>query len=981
MLLADACTGGGAGGSSGSQSESPVAAGNSKVPVSSSSSTRVPGQNYQICAEPQYLTSPWTYHALAKGSQSYTVAQYESLAGYGKILPPLPAYIAAESPTTTAAVIYAPGSGTVVEAYSLPGTPVLQFFEGGAYGKISMQSVTGDEFIGGSAPGYPEPAFNDGGGQLGIQSGNDTFDYSGGTSTLASPAAAGAARITTRTAIPGYISYVTFPDGSTYKISGASGTIITLASKLTQAEPADTQVWANTQPPIALLASAAGQGATTITLTSSAVPLLPTGRVVLGADSYMVTAVSGAQSGYQVGIAGLDAPAGAKTPVYYDGQAGDVTVAYLDISNDRRSTGGTISTGSGWTIVHNNIHDGNGAPGVGTAIANADRSTIEYNCLARMGDYGLNIAGVDIKFDYNEIFATNDNKDAGCGCSGGGKWWGTLNADIVDNSFINDGPAGGFAVWLDNGNSGTLIQGNFFYKDYASGIESETGFNLKIADNLFMDGGWGSGTGACDGSCAAAVDINTSGGFTVPGSRFENSVTISGNQFINDWKSVDIWQSGERSCEYSGEGGSAPGTDAPYCSGGFPNTATTASGGQYYFSHAGDGAHGGGTSLLEQPAAAGSTQLLVQGAEAINDQIGFGDPSVTKTGARGDVGTLKGAGGSLSATTKGFPSSGELRVGTSAAWGDGQGSYTGAVLAYTGVTPSSFLGVTVVRGSGKLAGPVEEVQRYRVTAEKCFANDCLLTVSPPLASAEAAGVTVTNAGTCQLYATSAALPSGPLAPDGVSYWDGCQWEARDISVTGNDFVFQPSVIAASAPVTGGKRTSCTAAHPNDCGTNFMGYQDGGELPFSYQIGGNAMMSRPSLTGCPVWDAHCATNPLKNLNELAAPPGAPAGNGELPYNNVWSGNSYRGPWAWKVYIAGDCGPLPTDSLTGKSMPAFACTPNFAQWQSIWQQDLNSTARSSLSEVTEWHSCTCVVDVATAVADRPSPVFPAKACPVD
>ena len=43
-----------------------------------------------------------------------------------------------------------------------------------------------------------------------------------------------------------------------------------------------------------------------------------------------------------------------------------------------------------------------------------------------------------------------------------GKWWGTLNADIVDNAFIKDSPGGSFPVWLDNGNSGTLIQGNYF---------------------------------------------------------------------------------------------------------------------------------------------------------------------------------------------------------------------------------------------------------------------------------------------------------------------------------------------------------------------------------------------------------------------------------------------------------------------------------------------------------------------------------------
>ena len=110
-----------------------------------------------------------------------------------------------------------------------------------------------------------------------------------------------------------------------------------------------------------------------------------------------------------------------------------------------------------------------------------------------------------------------------------------------------------------------------------------------------------------------------------------------------------------------------------------------------------------------------------------------------------------------------------------------------------------FTGVSLVRGSGTLAGPVRQVQPYKVTAEKCYANDCQLTISPPLAASQAAGAVVSNAGTCQLYATSSALPTGPLAPDGTSYWDGCQWETKGISVTGNDFQFHPSVIASSTP--------------------------------------------------------------------------------------------------------------------------------------------------------------------------------------
>ena len=473
---------------------------------------------------------------------------------------------------------------------------------------------------------------------------------------------------------------------------------------------------------------------------------------------------------------------------------------------------------------------------------------------------------------------------------------------------------------------------------YGTAIDSETGFDLHVIGNLFMDGGWGRGSGGCGNNCDGAVDLNSSGGFNVPGSRYENQVLISDNQFVDDWQGIDIWQAGARSCENSGEGWP---NDAAYCSGGFPNSASTASDGQYYFSHEGDSAYGGATSLAE-PATAGSSTILVEGTEAIDDQIGFGDPVSSRTAGQADVAKFTGS-GTINARTTGFPSSGELRVGTSAAWADGGGSYTGAILSYTGTTSTSFTGLSLVRGSGTVAGPIREVQPYKVTAERCYANDCVLTVSPPLATPEATGTEVSNAGTCQLYATSAALPSRPLAPDGTSYWNGCQWEAKDISVTGNDFWFNPSVIASSAPaVGGGKTTACTAANANACGTNFMAYQVAGEAPFDAQRSANAMMSSSSFTACPSWDLGCQKDPLSNLNALSSLPGAQPDDGQTPYNNVWSNNVYSGPWGWYAYLSGTCGPLPTDPTTSKSLPSGACgILDFSTWKSDWRQDASST----------------------------------------
>ena len=903
--------------------------GTTTAQVQAPAASRVPGQSSLICNQgARYLTSPWSYHGLASGSQSYTVAQYKALSGYGKTLPPLPSHIASQSPATTAAVIFAPGGNASQPAFNFPDTPILYFFEGGAYGELSLQSVSGDMFIGGSAPGFPEPTFNNHNQPGGISAQNNSFGFSGGASILAAKASGGAKVVTTTTAIDGYISYLTFADGSTYHIASHTKNSITLDSPLTAAQAAGSPVWANIQAPITKVASSARQGAGSVTLADSSIPLVPYGEIRVGDHQYQSTSVSGRQSGYTVGVAGLDMAVAANTPVYYGDLSGGVTVLYLDISHDLHNTTGTIYTGSGWTVSHNNIHDGYSTPGNGIAIYGGDQGVIEYNCLAKMGTYGVSIFGVNNKFRHNEIFESNYLRDPGCGCSGGGKWWGTVNADIVDNAFVNDSPGGGSPVWLDNGNTGTLISGNYFDKSYGSAVVSETGFNLNITGNLFMNGGWGNGTGACGANCNGAVNLNSSGGFHIPGSRYDNQVLVTKNQFISNWMGVNIWQAGGRSCENSGEGWP---DDSGYCTGGYPTTQTAAARGQYFFSHIGDAAHGFTTSVV-QNAPAGSSTVLVKGAVAINDQIGFTNPVKTTTSETTNVSALTGSATIRVASTAGFPSSGQLRVGTSAAWSDAGGSFTGAILSYAGKTATTFTRVSLVRGTGTLAGPILQVQPYKVTAETCYANDCALTIKPALATPQAAGDTVTNAGTCQLYATSAALPSGPLAPIGVSYWNGCQWRAQHISVTGNTFVFDPGAIAAGHPLVGRSSTSCTADHANACGTNFMAFQLSGEPPFSSQIGANALMSNAAL---------------KNINTAANPPGAPAGNGAAPADNVWADNTYSGPWRWNAYIFGDCAraPMPTDQATGKSLPADACSVDFAHWRSYWKQDVGSTSQSA------------------------------------
>lgn len=907
----------------------------------------VPGESYNICDQTaQYLTSPYTYTGLASGSQSYTVAQYQALLTDGASLPPLPSYISAEGSNATAAVIFAPGASVSNPAYDYPLSPIIYFYEGGSYGFLGEQSVTGDEFIGGSASGFPEPQFNDNNAAGGINSGNDTYSFSGGTSTLAATANVGATTVTTTSPISNYASKITFADGKTYGIAGGTSTSIQLDSALTSSETAGSSEWTNSNPPIATVSSAASQGAATVSISNSTIPLLKTGHVVLGTQDYEVNDISGTQSGgYTISITrGLDKAVAANTPVYYGDSfpgAGAVTVSYLDISHDLHGTTGTLTPGQGWEISHNYIHDSYRNPGEGVALYGGDQDTVEYNCFSKMGNYAAGGNGVNAVFRYNEVNQTPYEADPGCGCSGVGKWWGSLNADIVDNYFTQNGIGDGQPViWLDNGNSGTNISGNYFYKNQGTDVESETGFNVSITNNLFENDNWASGTGCGNSNCVGAVNLNSSGGFNVANSRYNNQIIVSGNQFINDWGGVTIWQSTLRSCVSSGEGWPI---DSAYCSGGYPNAQTAAANGQYYFSHVRDSAHGD-VFNTDQSAVSGSTSLLVGGGVAIDDQIGVGDPAQTTTSSTTNVSSLTGSQSINAASTSGFPASGQLRVDTSASGGGG--GYTGAILSYTGTTATTFTGVSLVRGSGTLTGAVQQVQPYKVTAETCFANDCKLTISPALTSSIAAGTSMSAAGTCALYNISTATPTSPLAPNGTSYFDGCQWGTKNISVTGNSFDIDPTYIDSQTALDG-NTANCTVG--NECGTNFMMYQSGnGEQPLNNSIIGDSMYSNSSFTACPAWDSGCTSDPLNNLNALSNPPDAPANNNEPPNNNLWSNNAYYGPWTFNAFNYGPCDALPSDPVTHKSMPTSPDPCNnlsFSTWQSDWQQDTSSTFTST------------------------------------
>jgi hypothetical protein len=1036
------------------------------------------GESYEICTGPQSstasLTSPWTYDALASGSESYTATQYEELntdgtenstvpgSAYNVTLPPLPSYLLNASGDV--ATVYAPGSGGIGATED---AAVLDFLEGGSYPNgWAAQMVSGDEVIGGSATGYPQPVIDEGNASTSdFDSGNSHYNSIMGHGVVATSMTS-STTVTAASAgfYAGYaVNQVTFADGTTATVNSISGDTLALAAAVT--ESAGTDFWLTSNSVngyddefLGDAMAAANQGDTSLIVTTNTrtgLPYVPYEQLQIGgtlangsAYSQLVTVKSVSGNTLTL-LQPLAQAVPANAPVMYGQQAGDVTVEYMNIYNGPISNNPIINAiGDGWNVLHDYIHDthppaGQNAQGTGVA-GGGSYETIDYDCFASLGEYSLNGGGTGTQFDYNEVMDTPANPDlSGNGDTGIGKWWGSLNNDLKDNAFVDDNGS----VWFDNGNAGMLVEGNYFYDVPSRAVQNETGWGSEYVGNLFQDVGDG-------------IYLNSSGGWDVPGSRYSD-ILIQGNYFDNVLSPVTIWQSSQRSCLNSGEAADAfgiqTGSDA-YCSDGYPNNSSPSDAGPYA-SHYVDanlspsGAYqvvANQTCSSSNPCGTSSNPIILTNPPVVDDWIGSAGAtttvqdsgtvpgtldvastagftsegeivfssdtcdvytyssivSATQLGgisnvgcpSNGDTATLNagtttvteypsflttttdttpvadfgGAGnGSVAtldvASTSGFPTSGQVMVGTTTMTAGGG---VGAVLSYSGLgsstvdCPSSsfttgaascLTGVSLVKdaqgnaqGSGSLTNgaTVELVLPDHVSSVACTGGNCTnnaaVEVSPPVTSDLTAGQPFFNTGTCRYYVTTAATPSSPLDPAGKPYWDDCQWQTRDVSVTGNSFYLDAAEFNAAPYATGGtwgeSGNACVTGPGGNCGQIIMGYQAPGNHPFDSNIESNAMMSIST-----------SSSPLSNLNASGGPfvagSSGVAANAEMPYNDVFSDNTYSGTWTFNAYNqASSC----QAGWTGSALEYVAGGGNacsglsFAQWQQYWGQDQGSTS---------------------------------------
>lgn len=236
--------------------------------------------------------------------------------------------------------------------------------------------------------------------------------------------------------------------------------------------------------------------------------------------------------------------------------------------------------------------------GGGYAIGFGNYTTIEYDCLTQNAQGGFNGSGIGITISNNEISQNGlgsypDTSGAGsspysCGCSGGGKLFWTVNADVTGN-WVHDNYNTG--IWFDFDSTGADISHNYVSYNWGEGIAYEADYNAVISDNTLIGNGWASdgpwpagvGGGACTsgvtctngfgpttgaggGNPYAAIDLSDSGGnatlssvsipsnVVVPGcassctanSRYAGHIYVQGNVLRDNFGGVKVYTDTDR---------------------------------------------------------------------------------------------------------------------------------------------------------------------------------------------------------------------------------------------------------------------------------------------------------------------------------------------------------------------------------------------------------------------------------------------------
>lgn len=245
---------------------------------------------------------------------------------------------------------------------------------------------------------------------------------------------------------------------------------------------------------------------------------------------------------------------------YQDRADDKVTIEYLTIKNFHPNQSGGAVNGNGnngWTEKYDLMKDNS----PGAAMMLGGDNVVSDNCLTENGEYGFNGysyvdetlgstftgGATNITFTNNDVSDNNTQKTQG-GIEGGGKFW--QDGDVVvTGNYVHDN-IDSPGIWMDTDNAGFLVRDNYISDNDGEGLMYEVSYNADIVDNTFVDNAIAGGE-SNKGFPTGAIYISESGGNASIPSRYAGELNIQGNIFQNNWSGVVVYQNANR---HSGDG-------------------------------------------------------------------------------------------------------------------------------------------------------------------------------------------------------------------------------------------------------------------------------------------------------------------------------------------------------------------------------------------------------------------------------------------
>jgi hypothetical protein len=243
---------------------------------------------------------------------------------------------------------------------------------------------------------------------------------------------------------------------------------------------------------------------------------------------------------------------GRHTNLYaFGGDARGVRLAHFTVQNfgsggDNQNEGVVNHDAApGWLMSYLTVQHNAGA-----GVFLGDENVLERSCLRANGQYGFSAysdSGVRrVALRHNEIADNNtdawEDRQPGCGCSGGGKFWDTRDAEVVQN-YVHDNR--GVGVWADTNNAGFLVANNYFADNDAEGLMYETSYNLAVLRNTFVRNGLVKGP-QNPGFPTPAIYLSESGSDERVGTAHGSSLEVADNRFVDNWGGVVAWENADR---------------------------------------------------------------------------------------------------------------------------------------------------------------------------------------------------------------------------------------------------------------------------------------------------------------------------------------------------------------------------------------------------------------------------------------------------